>query len=130
MERGKAPKQFLSAFRDAEQHLAAIVSAAVALDQTGTRQAVGQSDGGVVLHAQALSDGANRRSPTCRKTFQREQQLVLLRFDPVLARCPLAEAQEITNLVTKLGQGPIVLGTQLGNGAFGDGRSTRHARHS
>jgi hypothetical protein len=62
----------------------------------------------VVLHAEALGDGADGRAHALGQAAYGEQQLVLLRFDAGVARGLLAEGDELSDLVAEGGQGTVV----------------------
>jgi hypothetical protein len=53
-----------------------------------------------------ITDGRAVAFPS--EAFYRQQQLMLLRFEPIFPRRILAEIQELANLVAKLGESPIL----------------------
>ena len=98
--------------------LAAVCLAALAQDEAAHFQLVDERDGGVVLHAQALGDGADGRAQALGQAADGEQQLVLLRLDAGVARGLLAEGDELSDLVPEGGQGAVVGDGDSGHRAY------------
>ncbi len=70
--------------------------------------AVDQLDGAVMTDPQFLRQGADSRPGIFRQAFERQQQLILLRFDAGCGGRLIAELQIATDVVAKLRQSPVV----------------------
>jgi len=94
--------------RKFNQHFTPVCVATAFPDQTSLHKPVYEFDRAVVLELQALSDISDRRPRLFAGTFHGEHQLMVLRLKSSFAGGFLAEAQETSDLVTKLGQGLVV----------------------
>lgn len=94
----------------AKQHLPTVHCPSLACDHGAALEFVYERNGGVVLHAQPFSDCPNRGEDPLREPAQREEQLMLLRFDPGVPRRLLAESEELSHLVAEGRQLSVALG--------------------
>ncbi len=108
MEHRQETQQRLAARGEPNEHVPTVVVRSSPPDETASLHTVDQFDGAVVLDLQALRQDADRRLTTLWHSLQREQQLVLLGLEARRTCCTLAEMQKPPELVTELGQRPIL----------------------
>ncbi len=111
------PENLFSPFRQANQNLPVIFRTAGPFGQTPFLQTVEQFHRAVVLDLKALSDIADGRDASLRKTLQSQQQLVVLRLKAGRPRRLFAEMQESPDLMAELRQSSI-LGIRYINPCF------------
>jgi hypothetical protein len=100
----------LALFGDGQEHGAAIVLGPLALYQTPVYETGGQLDGTVVLQAQLFGDLLDGGLLVRRKSFDGQQQFVLLGLNPCALGRIAAATQKTRQLVAELGQS-LVLGS-------------------
>lgn len=105
---GKRPQLGGSLSGQMEEDLAAIGRVRLALDESGRFQAIDQLDRSVMAQREAVRQLANRRVSARGQSLKRQQSLVLVRLDPMLAGPCLAELKKMPELVAKFGQLLIV----------------------
>src|SRR5579862_4673435 len=110
----KPPQQRLAAAREPEQDFPAILAGLLAPDGAMLGEPVNQLDGAVMLDLQPLSELTNRRAGAFRQAFDRKQQLVLRRLEPILAGRVGAELQEAANLVAEFRQSAVFPRGEIG----------------
>jgi hypothetical protein len=104
----KAPKPLFSPRSHPNQHLASINIATVPCRESSLDQAVHQFHRAMMPDLQSLGESPNRRPLCSRQALDGKQELVLLRLDTSGPRFALAEGEEATDLMPKLGQGLVV----------------------
>jgi len=108
----------LSLQGERQQHFTPVILCSFPPDVATTLKPVNQFYCAVMLDLHLVGQFSNPRPHTFRHTFDGEQHLVLARFK---ARRPyrlLAEAQKLSNLEAKPGQGPVIGNTQLSHAAI------------
>ena len=104
MVQRQIPQDLVSCRGKRQEHLTPILAAAAPSDVAGASQPIDQFDRAVMLDLQPLRQFADARARSVRKPFQREQQLVLARFEAGVTGRLLAERQESADLIPKLCQ--------------------------
>jgi len=94
--------------RKRQQNFAAVGTAARALQQTASLQAVHQFDCAVVLDLQTLREHSDGRPLRCRETLDGQQCLMLLGFHPGVTSRLFTEIYEPANFVAELRERLIV----------------------
>jgi hypothetical protein len=89
--------------RQGNDDLAVIGIPVLALHQTVVRQPVNQLHGAVMPNEKPPGKLRDRRLVSCRNSANRQQKLVLARFNSVEPGLIFAEAKEAPDLKTKLG---------------------------
>ena len=97
---------------EVDQDAAAVGVVPPAPEQPQAFEAVDQFDGAVVLQEEPLGQGADRGRDRRRETFQRQEELVLLRLQASRARGLLAEMEEAPEAIAHLGQRAVLIGGQ------------------
>ncbi len=90
---GELFERGVSARGDADNDAAAVVGCARAAHEAAARKAIDQFNGGVVLDLQAFGENADHGMGV-RLSAEREQELMVLRFELDRARGGFAEMQE------------------------------------
>lgn len=93
----------LSFLGDTDKNTSLISLIAATLNETALREPVHQLNRAVMLKLHALGQFSNRRLPALWQSFERQQQLVLLRLNAGVTCRLLAEVQKPANLVAELG---------------------------
>lgn len=125
MRDAEAPEDRLALRRDDEKRLTAIGLARSPLDQAGADGALRQLDGAVVLDLEPLRDRADRRPRVERKPLDRQQELMLLRFDAGGAGCRLAEDEKAAEPIPDLRERAVFAGRDGASSArSGGGRGS------
>ena len=93
---------------DLDQDFALVQGVAVAADHAQRGQAVDEAHDGVMLQLQLPGQGADGRQPVGGQPLDREEQLVLLGLEALLAGRPLAEHEEAAKKVAEVGQALII----------------------
>ena len=89
--------------REFDEHLAPVIGGAQSAEKSPIDQSIDQFDGAVVLELHALGKHADGRTKLVGEAAYCQKQLMLLRFDACLPRSVFAEAEELPNLIPKLG---------------------------
>jgi len=97
-----------AALSEPDEDLPPVGPAAVTPDEPSVRQPIDEFHRAVVLKLQTLCEHADDGSFAWRKSFQREQQLVLLGLEPGRPRSVLAEVEISTDLITKFRHRPVI----------------------
>jgi hypothetical protein len=100
---GKAHELFLTFRRKLNVNLPAVGGSSNPLHQSTLHQAVRQSHGAVMPDKQGSCQISYRRAARSIERPHCQQELVLLRFQPVGMRSLLAELQETADLEAKVG---------------------------
>jgi hypothetical protein len=95
---------------DPERYLAAILLARSPVDDTSFDRTSDQLGGAVLLDVETLGDHPDRRALRA-QGLEYQKKLMLLRFETHLERGGLAERNEAPDLVSKLGQGAVLVGS-------------------
>lgn len=99
----------LAAFCNGQTNGPTILGAAVANDQPRIDETIDELDHGVMTKDKARRELSHRRLGARWQAPHREQELMLTRFDPDLARGRLRERAEPAQLVTKCRQRSVVV---------------------
>ncbi len=100
----------LAGRRQSHPHFAPILGAHSSGDRTRLLQSVDQFQSAVRLNVQARSKFTDGRLYAFWKSVNRQQQLVLLRFETVLFSIPFTEEKKLPDLAAKLGQVAVLFG--------------------
>ena len=95
-------EKFFAVVSQLDENLPAIVGRAQAAKQASVDQTIDQFHGAVMLQLHPFRQNSDGRFKILRKTANREQELMLLRFDAGLARGVFAETQKPTDLIAQV----------------------------
>src|SRR5438045_4749048 len=95
-------------------HLTAVAVAAAALDQFSFHQAIDQSHYAVMAQLHTLRQVTYSDTLLLDQALQRQQELVLARFDPCSGRSLLTDSEEAANTVAELGESLVLVGEKIG----------------
>jgi hypothetical protein len=101
------------------------VLARLTVDDTSFDRTSDQLGGAVLLDVETLGDSPDWRTQRAQR-LEYQEKLVLLRFETHLERSGLAEREKVPDLVPKLGQGAVLVGSKVGWSAHELRRSTIH----
>ena len=89
-----------------------VVGGPDALHQLVFFQTVDQADGAMMAYQQPIGNLADGGTFRCFQRTNRQQELVLLGFEPFLAGSEFAESQEMADAVAQFPQSGVVAGTE------------------
>jgi hypothetical protein len=92
---------------------ALVFDAGSARDRAAGLKPIHQFNGAVVLDKKTRGNLPDGGLYTCGKSLDREQQLMLLRFDVVFFCKSLAEMKELADLTPELGQVAVLIGGKV-----------------
>jgi hypothetical protein len=101
MQHIEFPQKLFSEWRHFQQDLAGVRLAVLPRNRTVSYQPVRQLDGAVMPQAKPGRHGRDSGTNPLRQPLNGEQQLMLLRLDPVRSRGFLAEVQKLANPVSE-----------------------------
>lgn len=101
MMEGKRFQKLFAVAGQLDQNLTPIVRRAQTAEKAAFNQTIDELNGAVMLQLHPFGQHADVWFQVFWKTADREQKLVLLRFDPRLASRVLAETQKSTDLITQ-----------------------------
>jgi hypothetical protein len=127
-------ERLLAGVGEADEHLAAVVLAALGGDEAALLGAANQLVRRVVLQLEPLRQVTDGRQAVDGHPLHREQELVLLRLEAGLAGGPLAEVQEAADPIAQLGEDAVLGRPQVvarggGHGRYIVPRSYRDAKY-
>lgn len=108
MKVGQLAENRLAVRGNPHQYPAPIGGVNLAHDQSLLVEAINQADGAVMTDVEAIGEGADGWRSASRQPLQGQQQLVLLRVQPVGTSGAFAERQEPADLVTELGERLVI----------------------
>ena len=100
----------LTLCRQLQQNAPAVIAIRDPCQQSELRYAINQLDGGVVPNEQQIRQLADRNRSSAGKTLNGEKRLVLLGRHPGPMGGGLAERQEFSQLIAKLGENFVIDG--------------------
>lgn len=115
MDGGEAGEHLLPGGGQPDEDVAVVVFVLVAPDEAARLGPVNQFDGAVVAHLEPLSDVTDPEALVIAARLDREEELVLLRFESSLAGGVLAEAEEAPDGISEIMQS-VVVGFGWGGG--------------
>lgn len=104
MEQRELPQKLFAVRRELDQNLAAILITVPPQNRAAFGQTIDQLHGAVMTEAQPGGKSGYGWASSGRETFQREKELMLLRFKPVGARGFLTEMQEFADAIAEFGK--------------------------
>lgn len=109
MRQGQFAQHRAPGGRQPDEHFAFVLGAGVPGNGAFAFQAIHQFDGAVMLDVKTRGHFSNRRPDAFGKAVNREQQLMLLRFQPAFLGDGFAEVKKLADLAAKLRQIAILV---------------------